>query len=69
MITNILSYSERDQIATILQRRANEIASYSDEKRGSAPASVSFALELEMARLRRLADRVNPIPPEPDENR
>lgn len=65
---------QRTQIATILSRRANEIAGYQgDNKENPAkpafkgmPASVEYALELEITRLRKLADLVAPPkPPEP----
>ena len=60
-----LTKSEREQISTILSRRANEIAMYKDEmRREKEIASVDYALELEINRLRRLADRVNPAEPE-----
>lgn len=69
-----LTISEQEQIATILKRRANEIAGYSEDhkerfdrpdKKGM-PASVEYALELEIQRLRKLADKVMPQP-EPEE--
>ena len=60
-----LTKSEREQIGIILCRRANEIAMYKDEmRREKEIASVDYALELEINRLRRLADRVNPAEPE-----
>jgi hypothetical protein len=62
-----LTPSEREQIATILARRANEIAGYSGDNRGKMPASVEFGLDLEMKRLRRLAEKVLPPQPEPDD--
>ncbi len=63
-----MTKSEKEQVATILTRRANEIAGYSEAHRESIhhpnreamPASVEYALELEMKRLRRLAELVNP---------
>lgn len=56
-----LSRSEREQIATILSRRANEIAMFRDNNRpDKVPASVDYGLELELTRLRRLADKVSP---------
>ena len=62
----LLTNTEREQIATILKRRANEIASFKmDMQKGKDLASVDYALELEIDRLRRLAGRVNP--PEPEE--
>jgi len=72
-----LSESERDQIATILSRRANEIAGYKGDhsceygttaaSEKQMPASVEYALELEIKRLRRLADKLTTKKPEPDE--
>ena len=57
-----LTSSEREQIATILDRRANEIAGFSAEytRDSSHFGSVEFALSREISRLRRLADKVNP---------
>jgi len=62
-----MSDSERRQIAEILSRRANEIASHHTEytRDRQHHGSVELALSREIDRLRRLADRVNP--PEPDE--
>ena len=71
-----LTPGEREQVATILSRRANEIAWYSGEHDERAclstnkkpmPASVEYALELEMKRLRKLADKINPPKKELDE--
>ena len=62
-IINIdLTPRERKAIATILERRANEIAMYKqDLSRGPKDlASVDYALELEIVRLRHLAARVDP---------
>lgn len=65
MTNALLTHKEREQIATILKRSANEIAGFkSDLSKGKDLASVDYALELEIDRLRRLAERVNP--PEPD---
>lgn len=74
----LLSDSQRNQIAEILSRRANEIAGYGQdhqesiahpERRDAMPASVHFALELEMRRLRALADAVKPNEsPKPEED-
>jgi hypothetical protein len=62
-----ITEGEGSQIAEILERRANEIAVYQMEHRampgrqtGTAQASVDYALELEMMRLRRLAGLVKP---------
>lgn len=64
-----LTDSERKQIAEILKRRANEIAGFSDDYRRKPDhfGSVELALNREMDRLRRLADRVNPAEPEDGE--
>ncbi|NBW08282.1 MAG: hypothetical protein EBR82_09665 [Caulobacteraceae bacterium] len=61
-----LTPSERHQIAEVLKRRSNEIATFSDAYRRDDKhyGSVEFALSREITRLRRLADRVNP--PQPD---
>ncbi len=72
-----LTTSEREQVATILSRRANEIAGYKAEHSVEAypnsikaedrvPASVEYALELEIKRLRKLAEKINPPKPEPE---
>jgi hypothetical protein len=64
-----LTSSERDQIATILKRRANEIASFKmDLSKGKDLASVDYALEREIERLRRLAERVDPPAPEEEDD-
>ena len=57
-----LTFKEREQIAEILSRRANEIASFHSESRsdGKHFGSVELALGREVTRLRRLADKVNP---------
>ncbi|KQB59322.1 hypothetical protein [Acidovorax sp. SD340] len=64
-----LTKRERAQIGEILERRANEIAGFSDEYRRDPKhyGSVEFALTREIDRLRRLAERVNPEPEEEDE--
>jgi len=71
-----LTTAQRDQISTILSRRANEIAGYSDEHREKPtqpdrkgmPASVEYALELEINRLRKLSALIAPPkPPEPED--
>ena len=60
-----LTPKERAQIATILKRRANEISGFKmDLNKGKDLASVDYALELEIDRLRRLAERVDPPQPE-----
>jgi hypothetical protein len=60
-----LTDQDRAQIASILELRANEVASYEDELRrqyGSSfracPDSVQMALAREAARLRGLTDRL-----------
>ena len=65
-----LTKHEREQIAEILDRRANEIAGFSSDYRNDPNhyGSVEFALTREIGRLRRLADRVNPAEPEQEEN-
>ena len=57
-----LTRYEREQIAAILDRRANEIAGFSAEytRDSSYFGSVELALSREIGRLRRLADKVNP---------
>lgn len=57
-----LTKTEREQIDEILSRRANEVASYLSNYRSNPEhyGSVEMALSREVARLRRLADRVNP---------
>lgn len=68
LMPGMLTKSEQDQIATILKRRANEIAMYRIELQGTKDlASVDYALELEINRLRRLAERVNPAEPEQED--
>lgn len=64
----LLTFKEREQIAEILSRRANEIASFSDQYRRDDKhhGSVELALTREIDRLRRLADAVNPPTPEDD---
>ena len=63
-----LTKNERKQIAEVLDRRANEIAGFSDDyrKKPDHYGSVELALIREIGRLRQLADRVNP--PEPTED-
>lgn len=66
-MSTTLTKSEQQQIGTILERRANEIAGFSNDYRNDPKhyGSVEFALSREIDRLRRLAERVNP--PEPEE--
>lgn len=70
MSTAELTPSERVQISQILERRANEIAGFSDEYRRDPKhyGSVEFALTREIQRLRRLAERVNPEPEEQEDD-
>lgn len=58
----ILTEHEKSQIAEILTRRANEIAIFLGEYRSDKQhfGSVELALNREIERLRRLADKVNP---------
>ena len=64
-----LTKREREQVAEILSRRANEIAGFSDEYRRKPEhfGSVELALTREIDRLRTLAERVCPPEPEEDE--
>lgn len=59
-----LTKSEKVQIAELLDRRANEIASFAGDYRQDSKhyGSVELALTREIERLRRLADRANPQP-------
>jgi hypothetical protein len=63
-----LSRYEQQQIAEILNRRANEMAGFSGDYRSKPDhyGSVELALTREIERLRRLADRVCPALPEED---
>ena len=62
-----LTKREREQIAEILKRRANEIAGFSSDYRSKKEyfGSVDLALIREINRLRTLAERV--LPPDPME--
>ena len=64
-----LTFKECEQIAEILSRRANEIASFHSDYRsdGKHFGSVELALDREVTRLRRLAEKVNPPIPEEEE--
>lgn len=64
-----LTKAEREQIAEILERRAHEVSGFTnDYRRGDQHhGSVELALTREIARLRRLAERVNPAEPEADD--
>lgn len=61
MTTN-LTAGEQAQVAEILNRRANEVAGFSDDytKDPKYYGSVQLALQREIERLRRLADKVCP---------
>ena len=63
-----ITFKECEQVAEILSRRANEIASFHAEYRsdGKHFGSVELALTREIERLRRLADKVSPPLPEED---
>lgn len=65
-----LTKGERAQVAEILTRRANEIASFHGDYRSKPEhyGSVELALSREIDRLRRLAERVNPPEPEGEED-
>lgn len=64
-----LTKREREQVAEILSRRANEIDGFSDEYRRNPNhfGSVELALTREIDRLRTLAERVCPPQPEPED--
>jgi hypothetical protein len=59
MNTIELTDSQCQQIATILRRRANEIAGFNGEHK-DLPASVGYACTIEINRLRDLARAVHP---------
>lgn len=72
----LLSESERTQIADILERRANDIATFKSAVQRNMPAtvaeydfpgSVDLALSREIQRLRKLAAKVKPPEPPEDE--
>lgn len=64
-----LTKPEREQIAEILKRRANDIADFKmTNLKNDEPGSVSLALTREITRLRHLAERVNPAEPDSEEN-
>ena len=65
-----MTQADRAQIAEVLERRANEIAGFSDEYRRDPKhyGSVELALTREINRLRRLAERVNPEPEEQEDD-
>lgn len=59
-----LTRKDREQIAEILRRRANEVAGFKADytKSPGYYGSVELALTSEIERLRGLADRVSPKP-------
>lgn len=64
----LLSFTDRKQIAEILSRRANDIATFkwdlekkTGQKFDELPGSVEMALSREIERLRKLAKKVAPI--------
>lgn len=63
-----MTRSEQEQIAEILNRRANEIAGFAGDYRNKPEhyGSVELALTREIARLRKLAEIVCPSLPEDD---
>ena len=69
-----LSVSERQQLAEILDRRSNEIASFKRDLEHKLartidefPGSVELAMTREIARLRKLADKLRPPSPDDDD--
>jgi hypothetical protein len=63
-----MTRSEQEQIAEILNRRANEITGFAGDYKSKPDhfGSVELALTREIARLRRLAESVCPTTPEDD---
>lgn len=59
---NLLTPNDCEQIAEILDRRANEISGFAGEYRNKSEhyGSVELALTREINRLRRLSERVKP---------
>jgi hypothetical protein len=57
-----LTTEDREDISEILQRRANEVGSFLDKYRSNEDhfGSVELALSREIARLRKLSDKVQP---------
>ena len=57
-----ITFKECEQIAEILERRANEIAGFAGSYRSDSNhfGSVELALSREINRLRRLADKIKP---------
>lgn len=62
----VLTIEDCEQVADILKRRANEVASYSDQNRDKMPGSVVMALSREIQRLRALQAKIEPPKPEPE---
>lgn len=52
----IITENTTNQITEILEKRANEIASYQTQAKDSLPASVDMALHREIERLRELSN-------------
>lgn len=70
MTASDLTPKEREQIAEILNRRANEIAGFGEDYRRNPNhfGSVELAHTREIERLRHLAVRVNPPAPDDEED-
>lgn len=68
-MTEYLTTHEREQIAEILRRRANEIAAFSANYTRTSDhlGSVELALTREIQRLRHLESRVHPAEPDDGE--
>ncbi len=71
---NTLTDNDRHQIAEILDRRANDVATFQQdvesrlkEKLGDFRGSVEMAIQREIKRLRRLADKIRPESQEEEE--
>lgn len=63
-----ISTNDGVQIAEILCRRANEIASFKTSLNDNILGSVDLALCREIERLRKLADKVKPEPKESEDD-
>lgn len=63
----VLSPNDCEQVADILKRRANEVASYSDQNRDKMPGSVVMALSREIQRLRALQAKIEPPKETPED--
>jgi len=62
-----LTEKEAADISEILARRANDVASFLEEHRKTAPGSVELALTREITRLRKLAAKIAPPRTESEE--